>query len=161
MVKGISFDVPGEPSRTGRTIPSKFSSSQLGSTSRVSVLSSVVPYLRRQDHEDAQKQPLLTLKLSASSFLDSAVNDDITEQPLYVIRTIGTSTTIKRADPWDGDTKTAEIKWPKNAPAKGKGMSDEVLIHMRGVRWKGSETLLRRGTILRCVKMLSPEDQPH
>ncbi|KAF5386250.1 hypothetical protein D9615_002634 [Tricholomella constricta] len=138
--------------RSGRPgSSSKFSTSQPGPSSRTSVLSSVVPYLRRMDGDDSpahHKQPLLTLKLSSSTFLDSFVTDDVTEQPLYTIRTVGITTTIKRADPWDGDTRTAEIKWPKTAPAKGKGISDGVLIQMRGLRWKGSETLLKRGSIL-------------
>ncbi|KAG5651867.1 hypothetical protein H0H81_007114 [Sphagnurus paluster] len=43
----------------------------------------------------------------------------------------------------------AEIQWPTTAPAKGKGMSDGVFIEMRGLHWKGSETFLRRGALLR------------
>jgi hypothetical protein len=132
---------------------SKLSPPQAGHSSRSSVLSSVVPYLRRLDvGEDMpahQKSPLLTLRLSSPSFLDSIVNDDITKEPLYYIKTVGTSTTIRRADPWEGNTKTADINWPGSAPAKGKGISDGILIQMRGARWKGSETLLRRSTLLR------------
>lgn len=132
---------------------SKLLSPQAINFSRASVLSSVVPYLRRLEIGDEmpahQKSPLLTLRLSSPSFLDSTVNDDITKEPLYIIRTTDTSTTIRRADPWEGNTKTADINWPRNAPAKGKGVSDGILIQMRGVRWKGSETLLRRSTIRR------------
>lgn len=116
-------------------------------------LSSVVPYLRRLEISDevpaVQKSPLLTLRLSSPSFLDSSVTDDITKDPLYIIKTTDTSTSIRRDDPWQGNTKTADINWPKRAPAKGKGVSDGILIQMRGVRWKGSETLLRKPTIRR------------
>ncbi|KAG5642754.1 hypothetical protein DXG03_002235 [Asterophora parasitica] len=132
--------------------PDSFSAPQAGPSSRTSVLSSVVPYLRRIDINGLtahQKVPLLTLKLSSPSFLDSVVTDDATKQPLYTIRTSGVLTKITRADPWDRETKTAEIQWPRSAPAKGKGTSDGVLIQMRGLRWKGSETFLRRGSILR------------
>ncbi|KAF8070042.1 hypothetical protein FPV67DRAFT_1413320, partial [Lyophyllum atratum] len=151
MAKGARSDSPMDALRTGRPASSSKFSAHAGASSRVSVLSSVVPYLRRMDSDDTpahQKSPLLTLKLSSPSFLDSNVTDDVTEQPLYTIKTIGVTTTIKRADPWDGDTKTAEIKWPRTAPAKGKGVSDGVFIQMRGIRWQGSEALLRRGTIL-------------
>ncbi|GLB36963.1 hypothetical protein LshimejAT787_0400140 [Lyophyllum shimeji] len=150
MAKDPLTDYPMDSTRNGRPGSSSKFPSHAG-PSRTSVLSSVVPYLRRLDGDETpahQKTPLLTLKLSSPSFLDSYVTDDVTEQPLYTISTVGTTTTIKRADPWDGDTKTAEIKWPKTPPAKGKGISDGVSIQMRGIRWQGSETLLRRGTIL-------------
>lgn len=144
-------DDTGHTERPG--LSSKLLSPQTISFSRTSVLSSVVPYLRRLEIGDDMpahhKSPLLTLRLSSPSFLDSTVTDDITKEPLYIIKTIDTSTTIRRADPWEGNTKTADINWPGNAPAKGKGVSDGTLIQMRGVQWKGSETLLSKSTIRR------------
>lgn len=153
MAKSGFFDLPADRSASS----SKLFSPPAGPSSRVSMLASVVPYFRRFDGDDSpaqQKLPLLTLQLSSPSFLDSFVTDDVTDQPLYTMKTVGTTTTIKRADPWDGDTKTAELRWPKIPPEKGKGVSDGVLVQMRGVRFKGSETLLRRGHILRCVIVL-------
>jgi hypothetical protein len=126
-------------------------------SSRTSVLSTVVfPYLRRLDIGDDmqthQKKPLITLKLSSPSFLDSVVNDTLTRHPLYVIKTVGTSTTISRSDPWEGVTKTADIKWPKLIPTKGKGKdSVGVLVQMSGGRWKGAENLLKPSSLSRYV----------
>jgi hypothetical protein len=86
------------------------------------------------------------LKLSSSSFLDSVVRDDRTEEALYVITTVGRSTTIKR--PTTGDQKdfkitAADIKWPRTARSKCTDTSDGIDIQLGGARWKGSEMLLR------------------
>ncbi|PFH45710.1 hypothetical protein AMATHDRAFT_71190 [Amanita thiersii Skay4041] len=120
--------------------------------SRLSVLPSVkLPSLRRLDTSEGSpnhgKPPLLTLKLSNPSFLDSTVQDE-TRHVLYTIRTTSNNTAVMRSDPWVGTTKTADIKWPENLPvSKGKGKGTEgVQIQMRGTRWKGCETLLKPGS---------------
>ncbi|KAG6845079.1 hypothetical protein H0H87_000983 [Tephrocybe sp. NHM501043] len=146
MAKGVLVDLPFDAGRSDHPGTSRPSAPSVASSSRTSVLASVVPMLRRHA-DDIQKAPLLTLKLSATSFLDTSITDDVTDQPLYIIKTFGPTTTIKRADPWDGDTKTAEIRWSKTVPTKGKNSTDGVSIQMRGIKWKGSETLLRRGTL--------------
>ncbi|KAF8658236.1 hypothetical protein AX16_002013 [Volvariella volvacea WC 439] len=95
------------------------------------------------------KAPLLALKLSSTSFLDSVVHDDLSRHPLYTITTVNNLTKVIRPDPWEGSYSTAEIKWPKERPTKGKGKgkdTDGVLIQMRGARWKGGEVFLRPGT---------------
>ncbi|KAG6827686.1 hypothetical protein H0H92_010755 [Tricholoma furcatifolium] len=142
MVKGAAIDVSSDAVRSDRPGTSK--TTLPPASSRVSVIASVVPMFRRHTDE-VHKTPLLTLKLSKTTFLDTSVTDDITEQSLYTIKTIGPTTSIKRADPWDGDTKMAEIRWSRTVPDKGKNVSDGVLLHMRGLKWKGSETFLRRG----------------
>jgi hypothetical protein len=145
-------------SGSGRAYSSQFHSAP---AARTSVLASVVPKLRRLDISDDMstnpKPPLLTLKLSSPSFLDSVVNDDFADEPLYVIKTLGPSTSIERADPsheGNARTTTADIKWPKTVPTSSKGISDGILIQLRGARWKGGETLLRRGALPRCVTAL-------
>ncbi|KAG6818906.1 hypothetical protein H0H93_000399 [Arthromyces matolae] len=116
--------------------------------SRTSVLTSVVPMFRKHA-DNTNKTPILSLKLSSASFLDTTVTDDVnTERPLYTIKTFGPTTTIKRADSWDGDTTVAEIRWSKTLPSKGKNDSDGVTIQLRGMSWKGSETFLKRGSSL-------------
>ncbi|KAJ7217730.1 hypothetical protein GGX14DRAFT_597624 [Mycena pura] len=121
---------------------------------RVSLISAVVPYLRRgsgpaDDMPTHHKAALVTLKLSSQSFLDSVIKDDASRNPLYVIRTTGTSTNILRADPWDSLTKTAEIKWPKVVPTKGKTRETlGVLVQMNSGRWQPAETVLKPGTML-------------
>ncbi|KAG6864947.1 hypothetical protein C0991_006176 [Blastosporella zonata] len=146
MAKGALADPTPDAGRSYRPGTAKSSTTSTSSSSRASVLASVVPMLRRHV-DDAQKPPLLTLIFSATSLLNTSIMDDVTEQPLYTIKTFGPTTTIKRADPWDGDTKTAEIRWSRTVPSKGKNASDGVSIHMRGIRWRGSETLLKRGTM--------------
>ncbi|EGO00174.1 hypothetical protein SERLA73DRAFT_160158 [Serpula lacrymans var. lacrymans S7.3] len=95
-------------------------------TPSCSAPSSIFPYLHRLDIGDdmyprRQKMPLLTLELSSLSFLDSVAIDDVTGKPLYAVETVGSSTTIWRSDPWDGMTKAADIRWPKELHIKGKG----------------------------------------
>ncbi|KAJ7603932.1 hypothetical protein B0H17DRAFT_1232666 [Mycena rosella] len=133
--------------------------------SRVSVLSSVVPYLRRSDPDDMSahhKSALVTLKLSSPSFLDSVVKDDASPHPLYVIRTTGTSTSVLRADPWDALTKTAEIKWPKVIPTKGKTKETlGVLVQMSDGRWQSADTVLKPGTMLSAPPKFTIPNFPH
>ncbi|CAK5281326.1 unnamed protein product [Mycena citricolor] len=121
-------------------------------TPRVSVFSSVVPYLRRTEifEEVAHnKTPRVTLKLSSVSFLDSTVKDDVSQNPLYVIRTSGTSTSILRSDPWDGLNKTAEIKWPRQIPTKDKTRATlGVLVQLSDGRWQSGDAILKPGTML-------------
>lgn len=126
--------------------------------SRSSVLpSAVFPYLRRLDTGQGSpqplKDPLLVLKLSSQSFLDTEVNsDNVSRLPLYTTRTNGTRTTIVRSDPWEGEITTADIEWPVLDPSKGKGKElDGVTIQMRSGRRKPADTFLRPGSILRCV----------
>ncbi|KAJ3866707.1 hypothetical protein EV359DRAFT_79324 [Lentinula novae-zelandiae] len=122
--------------------------------SRASVLPSVVlPYLRRLDLGDTSglplKDPMLVLKLSSQSFLDSDVKDDISRVPLYTIRTNGTQTSVVRSDPWNGNTAIAEVEWPILDPSKAKGKQlDGVTIQMRSGRQKQADTFLRPGSIL-------------
>ncbi len=139
-------------SNTGGTQVSGFPRAPLRTPPRMSVLAAIkLPYLRRLEIGPTaytHKAPLLTLKLSSHSFLDSALKDDLSSRPLYTIQTVGVTTTIIRADPWDGSTKTADIKWPKVLPAKrkGKNVPDYVLVQLKGSRWKGSESFLKPST---------------
>lgn len=141
-------------------VPRRGSAGQMDSSPRVSrssvLPSTVFPYLRRLDTGEATprplKDPLLVLRLSSQSFLDSQVRDNISRHPLYTIRTNGTQTTVVRSDPWNGETKTAAIEWPVLDPSKGKGKQlDGVTIQMRSGRPKSADTFLRPGSILRCV----------
>jgi hypothetical protein len=120
-----------------------------------SLLSTAFPYLRRLDTGDDPgcrqlKSPLLSLKLSSVSFLNSTVNDGLSRGPLYTIETVGSSTSISRTDPWGGSVKTADIRWPSCVPTKSKWKDmDGVLIQMRGGRWKTGTDILKASNILR------------
>ncbi|KAF8971220.1 hypothetical protein BDZ97DRAFT_2054927 [Flammula alnicola] len=122
-------------------------------TPRMSILPSVrLPSLRWHESDEPpmnKKPPLVTLKLSSHSFLDSSLKDDLVQDPLYQIKTVGTSTTVSRTDPRRESVKAALIKWPRVLPTKtaGKDSTDGILIQMRGTRWSGGETLLKPGSI--------------
>jgi hypothetical protein len=112
--------------------PSKSSAALMSSTTSTSRFS----YLRGLDDISSrrQKKPLLTLKLSSPSFLDSKVHDGLSDNPLYVIETANTCTVVSRYDPWEGSTKTANIRWPKRIPVKSKGKQSMqgVSVQMHG-----------------------------
>ncbi|KAJ6498992.1 hypothetical protein C8R45DRAFT_99960 [Mycena sanguinolenta] len=132
-----------------------------------SVLSNVLPGLQRTepipDETPAlHKSVLVTLKFSSLSFLDSEVKDDASRDSLYVIRTTGTSTRVMRNDPWDGLTKTAEIKWPKVIPTKGKIKETlGVLVQMSDGRWQSGDTILKPGTMLSAPPRFNIPNFPH
>ncbi|KAF7376424.1 hypothetical protein MSAN_00057900 [Mycena sanguinolenta] len=132
-----------------------------------SVLSNVLPALRRTEPTPDEtpalhKSVLVTLKFSSLSFLDSEVKDDASRDPLYVIRTTGTSTRVMRNDPWDGLTKTAEIKWPKVIPTKGKVKETlGVLVQMNDGRWQSGDTVLKPGTMLSAPPRFNIPNFPH
>lgn len=99
-----------------------------------------------------QRTPLLILKLSSPSFLDSVATDVVSETPLYSVETVGSSTTIWRSDPWGGSVKIADICWPKDIPLKGKGRDTHgAIIQMGDPRWKDTDTYLKFGSLGRYV----------
>ena len=117
--------------------------------------SSIFPYLRKLDIRDdippnkhQQKKPLLTLKLSSTSFLDTHVYDGLSNDPLYKVKTVDMCTTLVRFDPWDGSTKIAQVRWPRLVPLKGKGKENvqSVTIRMNN-HIKPVESFLRFGTL--------------
>ncbi|KJA27603.1 hypothetical protein HYPSUDRAFT_34709 [Hypholoma sublateritium FD-334 SS-4] len=119
------------------------------STTRMSILPSVrIPLLRRSENTEAphnSKQPLLTMRLSSYSFLDSSIVEMGSQRPLYTIDTSNTSSTITRNDRKRGAIKTAHITWPRVLPTKpsGKDTTDGVLVQMRDSRWDPGDSFLK------------------
>lgn len=120
-----------------------------------STTSAIFPYLRKLDIRDEipspraqQKKALLTLKLSSISFLDTNVNDGLSNDPLYTLKTANMCTTLMRYDPWDGSTKIAEIRWPRQVPVRVKGKENlqGVSLRMNG-QTKSVESFLKYGTL--------------
>ncbi|EIW83232.1 hypothetical protein CONPUDRAFT_152264 [Coniophora puteana RWD-64-598 SS2] len=119
-------------------------------------LSSRFPYLHRLEISDdmcpfTQQRPLLVLKVSQESFLDSIAVDLVAEKPLYSVETVSSSTTVWRSDPWDGFSKTAEIGWPREPAFKGKGKGQDTtqgtFVQMSGCRVKPIDSFLKAGGI--------------
>jgi hypothetical protein len=119
--------------------------------------SAIFPYLHRLEIRDdmgsrRQQRPLLVLKLSSPSFLDSVATDLVAETPLYSVETVGSSTTIWRSDPWDASVKIADICWPKDLPLKGKGRDTHgAIIQMGDPRWKDTDSYLKYGGLGKCA----------
>ncbi|KAF9479022.1 hypothetical protein BDN70DRAFT_895237 [Pholiota conissans] len=117
--------------------------------SRMSFLPSVkIPLFRRSDNDappSHMKDPLLTVKLSSLSFLDSSVFEITSQTTLYTITTTGTSTTVSRNDPRRGPVKVTVLKWPRVLPSKptGKDATECVLVQMRSSRWDLADKLLK------------------
>ncbi|EPQ57102.1 hypothetical protein GLOTRDRAFT_127479 [Gloeophyllum trabeum ATCC 11539] len=101
------------------------------------------------DSSKIQKDPLLTLTLSSPSFLDTAITDELTDNPVYVIETSGRTTSILRTNTAQGGyTKAASIRWPN--PEKGKGKKkanvNDILVWIGKSSWMGSEEFFVFGT---------------
>lgn len=117
--------------------------------------STIFPYLRKVDIRDDflstkhHKNALLTLKLSSTSFLDSTVNDGLSDNALYTIKTTSTCTTVLRNDPWEGTNKVADIRWAKRSAIKGKGREglQGSVVEMIGGRTKPAEQFLKLGAL--------------
>ncbi|KAG1751468.1 uncharacterized protein EDB91DRAFT_609434 [Suillus paluster] len=128
--------------------------------------SAIFPYLHRLEiHDDMasrrQQRPLLVLKLSSPSFLDSVATDVVAETPLYSVETVGSSTTVWRSDPWGTSVTIADIRWPKDIPLKGKGRDTHgSLIQMGDPRWKDTDSYLKYGS-LRSSRKFSLPNHPH
>ncbi|KAG1790522.1 uncharacterized protein HD556DRAFT_1390806 [Suillus plorans] len=128
--------------------------------------SAIFPYLHRLEIRDdmasrRQQRPLLVLKLSSPSFLDSVATDLVAETPLYSVETVGSSTTIWRSDPWDASVKIADICWPKDLPLKGKGRDTHgAIIQMSEPRWRDTDSYLKYGNLGNSRKFTLP-NHPH
>jgi hypothetical protein len=119
----------------------------------------VVPYLKRLNILDdsparlQQKTPLITLKLSSTSFLNSAVHESHISRPLYTIKTVGAATVVTRRDPWEGLCRTVDMRWPKRSPTRGKDklLWGGALLKMANGRWKAAESLLEPAGVFKYV----------
>lgn len=156
---------PSNPSSSPKNRQAPISAVPGPSTSNPSA---IFPYLHRLEIRDdmasrRQQRPLLVLKLSSPSFLDSVATDLVAETPLYSVETVGSSTTIWRSHPWDRDAsvKIADICWPKNLPLKGKGRDTHgAIIQMGDPPWKDTDNYLKYGSLGNSRKFALP-NHPH
>jgi hypothetical protein len=80
--------------------------------------------------------PLMTLRLSSPSFLDSVVHDGSSDNPLYVIDTDDNVTKIRRSDP-RGFVKVCGVRWPMD-PIRSLSRKNKDLIGVEVAFGKGS-----------------------
>ncbi|KAI0373930.1 hypothetical protein BV20DRAFT_977209 [Pilatotrama ljubarskyi] len=91
-------------------------------------------------------RPLLVLKLSSSSFLDTIIRDDKTKDPIYINETTRDLTNIYRLDhPRDEPVKAATVQWPLH-PVRIKGKSGRQVQFGNG-SWREAEDLLKSGPL--------------
>lgn len=88
--------------------------------------------------------PLMTLRLSSPSFLDSVVHDGSSDNPLYVIDTVDNITKIRRSDP-RGFVKVCGVRWPtdpvKSISRKNKDLVGVEVAFGKGA-WKSADDFL-------------------
>ncbi|KAI0044794.1 hypothetical protein FA95DRAFT_217044 [Auriscalpium vulgare] len=122
--------------------------------------SSVFPSFRRFTSDPSSTTalpPLLTLKLSSPSFLETVVHDGISDNPLYVIDTDDNTTKIRRSDA-KGFVNVARVRWRRDARSSRKQTKDLTGIQIafgKGT-WRPADELLANsyGTISGCVRSL-------
>ncbi|KAI1795598.1 hypothetical protein LXA43DRAFT_881332 [Ganoderma leucocontextum] len=94
----------------------------------------------------SKPKPLLVLRLSGSSFLDTIIRDDKTKDPIYILETSGDITSIYRLDHIrDEPIKAATVQWPVH-PVRVKGKSGRSIQFGNG-SWREAEDVLRNGPL--------------
>ncbi len=100
-------------------------------------------------------KPLLVLKLSGPSFLDTIVRDDKSKDPIYITETSSEVTTLYRLDhPRDEPIKAATIQWPIH-PVRTKGKSGRSVQFGNG-SWREAEDILKSGPLGNTAYVLAP-----
>ena len=93
------------------------------------------------------KSPLLGLKLSSNSFLDSSLEDDLSATTVYTIKTIEASTTVLRYGNEHDPLEIATINWPGAASTIDAREDDNPpLVKMKDCRWIEGPAFLRSGS---------------
>jgi hypothetical protein len=128
---GTSFT----PSFAGRLKPPPSSTSSI--LRRLKSADSAVP-------SPPASHPLMTLRLSSPSFLDSSVNDGSSDNPLYVIDTADNVTKVRRSDQ-KGFVSVSRVRWPadrqKSAARKNKDLTGVEVVFGKG-SWKPANEFL-------------------
>jgi hypothetical protein len=94
--------------------------------------------------QSADQHPLMVLRLSSPSFLDSVVHDGSSDNPLYVIDTVGTVTKIRRSDP-KGFVNIARVRWQRepvrSVSRKSKDLTGVEVAFGRG-QWRPADDFM-------------------
>lgn len=119
--------------------------------------SAVFPSLRKLDlpTDKSHESPLLTLNLSAPSFLDAVVKDEFSDSPLYIIETHQDRSGIYRCEA-ENTTSVANVQWPsrsKMISANAVALSG-ISIQIHGGKWRPAEEFLKFGSLFTYVSSL-------
>ena len=114
------------------TLAGRFKSSASSTTP------SVLRRLKSPDNATSTQSahPLMTLRLSSPSFLDSVVHDGSSDNPLYVIDTDDNVTKIRRSD-LKGFIKVCSVRWPTD-PVRFMSRKSKDLIGVEVAFGKGT-----------------------
>ncbi|KAI0045976.1 hypothetical protein FA95DRAFT_1607276 [Auriscalpium vulgare] len=125
--------------------------------------SSSFPSLRRFTSEPSTPTlpPLLSLRLSSPSFLETVVHDGTSENPLYVIDTDDNTTKIRRSDA-RGFVNVARVRWRRDGASSPKDLDGvELAFGTKGSLRPADEFLAySNGTISRYHKFYMPHHAP-
>ena len=93
------------------------------------------------------KFPLLGLKLSSKSFLDTSLEDDLSATTVYTVNTTKASTSVLRYGNDDSPLEIATINWP-GAVSTIDAREDDIipLVKMKDCRWSEGPVFLRSGS---------------
>ncbi|CAL1706440.1 unnamed protein product [Somion occarium] len=96
--------------------------------------------------QSSRPVPLLSLKLTAPSFLDVVVRDRENKEPVYIIETVRDSTSIYRLNSeTDEAIKVSTVQWP-NTITRSKLKSGRT-VQMANDRWREAEEFLKLGPL--------------
>ncbi|KAH8995227.1 hypothetical protein EDB86DRAFT_1182533 [Lactarius hatsudake] len=134
---------------------------RLKSSPSASSTSSVLRRLKSPDpatSSQSSTNPLMTLRLSSPSFLDSVVHDGSSENPLYVIDTDDNVTKVRRSDP-KGFVNVSRVRWPtnlhKSSFRKNKDLTGVEVVFGKG-HWKPADEFLGYGSLSSYRKFYIP-----
>jgi hypothetical protein len=106
-----------------------------------SVSPTTTALLRRFKSTDSASQsashPLMTLRLSSPSFLDSFVHDGSSDSPLYVIDTDNNVTKVRRSDQ-KGFVNVSRVRWPEDRQKLSSMLKTKDLTGVEVVFGKGT-----------------------
>ena len=126
--------------------PTRFSINPVGHLS--------MPSLRWWDGKTPthHKSPLLGLKLTSKSFLNTSLEDDLSATTVYTIKTTEASTSVLRYGNEDSPLEIATINWPGAISTNDTREDDNPpLIKMKDCRWSEGPVFLRPGSNPKCV----------
>jgi hypothetical protein len=107
---------------------------------RFSIPPGTMPSLRWWDGVKTpthHKLPLLGLKLSSNSFLDSSLEDDLSAATVYTIKTTEASTSVFR---YANPLEIATLNWPC------AGEDNPPLVKMKDCSWSKAPVFLKSGS---------------
>ncbi|OCH93754.1 hypothetical protein OBBRIDRAFT_266946 [Obba rivulosa] len=93
----------------------------------------------------ARPTTLLTLKLTAHSFLDAVIVDAATKAPLYLSETVRDLTALYRLDAGAGAaTRVARVRWPPRVERRGRSGRE---VQLGDGAWRSAEDFLRPNSL--------------